>query len=73
MQALEAARRYATLSLELRPAVSLARLWRDQGKHLEARGLLTEVYGRFTEGLSTPDCVMLARFSKRWARRREGP
>ena len=55
LKALEAARRYATLSLELRAAVSLARLWRDQGKHLEARGLVTEVYGRFTEGLSTPD------------------
>ena len=54
-QALEAARRYGTLSLELRAAVSLARLWRDQGKHREARDLLIEVYGRFTEGLSTTD------------------
>jgi predicted ATPase len=54
-QALEAARRYETLSLELRAAVSLARLWRDQGKHREARDLLVEVYGRFTEGLSTTD------------------
>ena len=54
-QALEAARRYGTLSLELRAAVSLARLWRDQGKHREARDLLNEVYGRFTEGLSTTE------------------
>ena len=54
-QALEASRRYGTLSLELRAAVSLARLWRDQGKHREARDLLSEVYGRFTEGLSTTD------------------
>jgi DNA-binding winged helix-turn-helix (wHTH) protein/predicted ATPase len=54
-QALEAARRYATLSLELRAAVSLARLWRDQGKHREARDLLIEVHGRFTEGFSTGD------------------
>jgi adenylate cyclase len=54
---LEAARRYATLSLELRAAVSLARLWRDQGKHREARDLLIEVSARFTEGLSTADLV----------------
>jgi tetratricopeptide (TPR) repeat protein len=54
-QALEAARRYGTLSLELRAAVSLARLWRNQGKHREARDLLSEVYGRFTEGLSTTE------------------
>jgi predicted ATPase len=35
--------------------VSVARLWRDQGKYREARDLLFEVYGRFTEGLSTTD------------------
>ena len=54
-QALETARRYEALSLELRAAVSLARLWRDQGKRREARDLLIEIYGRFTEGLSTTD------------------
>jgi predicted ATPase len=41
--------------LELRAATSLARLWRDQGKHTEARDLLAPVYGWFTEGLGTRD------------------
>lgn len=56
-QALKLARRYATGSLELRAAVSLAHFWRDQGKHREARDLLVEVYGRFTEGFGTADLV----------------
>jgi predicted ATPase len=40
---------------ELRAAVSLARLRRDQGRHVEARDLLAPVYGWFTEGFDTPD------------------
>jgi predicted ATPase len=40
---------------ELRPAISLARLWRDQGKREEARELLAPVYGWFTEGFDTLD------------------
>jgi predicted ATPase len=40
---------------ELRAAVSLARLRRDQGRRAEARGLLAPVYGWFTEGFDTPD------------------
>jgi predicted ATPase len=39
---------------ELRTATSLARLWRDQGKRIEARDLLAPVYGWFTEGFGTP-------------------
>jgi predicted ATPase len=54
-QSLEAARRYATLSLELRAAVSLARVWRDHGKRRQACDLLIEVSSKFTEGLSTGD------------------
>jgi predicted ATPase len=42
-------------SFELRAAMSMARLWRDQGKRKEACGLLTPVYGRFTEGFDTLD------------------
>ena len=42
-------------SFELRAATSMARLWRDQGKRKEACGLLTPVYGRFTEGFDTLD------------------
>jgi len=41
--------------LELRAAISLARLWRDRGKRREARELLTPVYGWFTEGFDTLD------------------
>jgi predicted ATPase len=39
---------------ELRAATSLARLWRDQGKWIEARDLLAPIYGWFTEGFDTP-------------------
>jgi class 3 adenylate cyclase/predicted ATPase len=42
-------------SLELRAAMSLARLWRDQGKVQQARELLAPVYGWFTEGFETRD------------------
>jgi predicted ATPase len=52
--ALETARRQSAKFLELRAATSLARLWRDQGKPIEARDLLAPVYGWFTEGLDTP-------------------
>ena len=44
-------------SLELRAATSLARLWRDQGRQAEARGLLAPVYGWFSEGLDTRDLI----------------
>ena len=40
---------------ELRAAVSLARLRREQGRHAEARDILAPVYGWFTEGFDTPD------------------
>jgi predicted ATPase len=39
---------------ELRTAISLTRLWRDQGKRSEANDLLAPVYNWFTEGLGTP-------------------
>jgi predicted ATPase len=40
---------------ELRAAMSMARLWRDQGKRDDARELLAPVYGWFTEGFDTRD------------------
>jgi predicted ATPase len=42
-------------SLELRAAMSLARLWQRQGKRVEARELLAPIYGWFTEGFDTAD------------------
>jgi predicted ATPase len=42
-------------SWELRAAMSMARLWRDQSKRDEARGLLAGVYSWFTEGFDTRD------------------
>jgi predicted ATPase len=39
----------------LKASVSLARLWRDQGKHADARDLLAPIYGWFTEGFDAPD------------------
>ena len=40
---------------ELRASTSLARLWRDQGRHAAARDLLAPVYGWFTDSLDAPD------------------
>jgi predicted ATPase len=40
---------------ELRVATSLARLWRDHDKRIEARDLLAPIYGSFTEGFETRD------------------
>jgi predicted ATPase len=54
-RALSIARRQSAKLWELRAAVSLARLWRDQGRNDEARNLLAPVYGWFTEGFATPD------------------
>ena len=54
-RALDVARRQEAKSLELRAAMSLARLWQQQGKRLEARELLAPVYGWFTEGFDTAD------------------
>ena len=54
-QALEVARCQGAKSLELRAAMSLSRLWQQQGKREEAYHLLAEVYGWFTEGFDTAD------------------
>ena len=54
-RALDVARRQGARSLELRAAVSLARLWQAEGRQGEARELLAPIYERFSEGLDTPD------------------
>jgi predicted ATPase len=54
-RALTVAREQQAKSWELRAAMSMARLWRDQGKRGEAHELLAPVYGWFTEGFDTRD------------------
>ena len=54
-QALSIARRQEAKSLELRAAMSLSRLWQQQGKRTDAYELLAPIYGWFTEGFDTAD------------------
>jgi class 3 adenylate cyclase/predicted ATPase len=54
-RALAVARAQQAKSWELRAAMSMARLWRDQGKRQQGRELLALVYGWFTEGFDTRD------------------
>jgi class 3 adenylate cyclase/predicted ATPase len=54
-RALDVARRQEAKSLELRAAMSLSRLWQQQGKQAEARELLAPIYNWFTEGFDTAD------------------
>jgi tetratricopeptide (TPR) repeat protein len=54
-QAIASARRQKARSLELRVVLSLSRLYHQQGKKEEARQILVEIYGWFTEGFDTAD------------------
>jgi predicted ATPase len=54
-RALTVARQQQAKSWELRAAMSMARLWRDQSKPQQARELLAPIYGWFTEGFDTLD------------------
>ena len=56
-RAIEVARRQSARSWELRATVSLCRLWQGQGRMDEARQMLAEIYGWFTEGFDTPDLL----------------
>ena len=57
LTAIAVAQEQKARSFELRAAMSVARLWRDQGKRDEARDLLAPVYGWFTEGFDTLDLM----------------
>ena len=56
-EALAVAQGQHAKSLELRAAISLCRLWHQQGKSAEAYHLLAPIYGWFTEGFDTPDLI----------------
>ena len=56
-QAMTIARRQQTRSWELRAALSLSRLWQQQGQRAAARALLAPIYGWFTEGFDTADLL----------------
>jgi predicted ATPase/DNA-binding winged helix-turn-helix (wHTH) protein len=64
ISSLDCARRQSALGWELRSALALGRLWVDQERLAEARNLLTDVYGRFTEGFSTADLMETERLLK---------
>jgi len=54
-QSIKIAQQQTAKSLELRTVMSVARLYQNQGKQEEARGLLAQIYARFTEGFDTMD------------------
>jgi predicted ATPase len=54
-QAVEGARAGHAAMLELRAALRLSRLWREQGKREEARNVLSAAYAKMTEGFTTAD------------------
>ena len=55
LRAIDIARKQQAKSLELRAVMSLSRLWQQQGKKAEARQMLAEIYGWFSEGFDTAD------------------
>ena len=55
LKAIEIAQQQKAKFWELRATLSLARLWAQQDKHVEARQRLAPVYEWFTEGFDTPD------------------
>jgi ribosomal protein L20 len=57
-EAMTFARQQSALSFELRAGLELARLWVDRGQVGRAHDLIGPIYGRFTEGLATPDLIL---------------
>ena len=66
-KAIEVARQQGAKSLELRVVMSVSRLWQRQGKKTEARHMLAETYGWFTEGFDTADLREAKALLAEWA------
>jgi predicted ATPase len=66
-RALDVAYRQEAKSLELRAAMSLSRLWQQQGKRAEAHALLAPIYGWFTEGFDTADLLEAKALLDEWS------
>jgi predicted ATPase len=60
-EAMTLAGQQAALSFELRAGLELAQLWIDRGQMRRTHDLIEPIYGRFTEGLATPDLVLARR------------
>jgi tetratricopeptide (TPR) repeat protein len=60
-EAMTLAGQQSALSFELRAGLELAQLWIDRGQIRRAHDLIEPIYGRFTEGLATPDLVLARR------------
>jgi predicted ATPase len=56
-RSLDLARQQGALAWEIRTAVSLARLWNEQGRGKAGRALLASVYRQFSEGFQTADLM----------------
>ncbi len=57
LQAIDIARHQSGKAFELKAAISLGRLWREQNRHEAARELLTPIYAWFTEGFDAADLI----------------
>jgi len=55
LKAIDIARGQSAKLWELRAAISLARLWRDQGRYADAHHLLSPIYAWFSEGFGSAD------------------
>ena len=67
LSAIEVARQQSAKMMELRATVSLARLWRTQGKRKPAHTMLSEIYAWFTEGFDTQDLREAKAVLDRWS------
>src|SRR6185437_10840208 len=67
LKCLEVARHQSALAWELRGAMSLGKLWCQQGRCEEAKQILSNVYRRFNQGFDTPDLRDARALLDRWS------